>query len=234
MINVLSDNQISLSRHFASSGPNKFRDIGWASGESGLPVLNDTSAFFECSRESAYECGDHLILIGRVNRAASFDRGVLLFSQGRYRIPADHPSDSLRPSSSDIKLPTSEGSRILLNLFRANHKLAFEFSRFREGMTRDQHRVIVAIERNPGIDADAIARAAFLGSQVTDDAIHALLADGAICRHPDGKIELTLRGRQQRHALDQKQVEMEKDLLKDLPESVVAAGVRLLAHLADS
>ncbi|OYZ97365.1 MAG: hypothetical protein B7X99_14190 [Rhizobiales bacterium 17-65-6] len=93
-INVLAHDQIALSRHFGRSGPDKFSGIAWSTGVTGAPVLDGVAAFFECSRHSAHRGGDHLILIGRVRRAVHFERGTLLFAQGRYRIATDHPAEA--------------------------------------------------------------------------------------------------------------------------------------------
>jgi flavin reductase (DIM6/NTAB) family NADH-FMN oxidoreductase RutF len=93
IINVLADDQITLSRHFGRSGADKFTGVPWSEGLNGAPILDGVAAFFECSRESEHQGGDHLILVGRVQRAVQFDRNTLLFAQGRYRIAADHPGE---------------------------------------------------------------------------------------------------------------------------------------------
>lgn len=94
-INVLADDQIELSKHFAKSGPNKFASVAWSTGKNGAPVLDSVAAFFECDHESEHRGGDHLILVGRVRRAVHFDRNALLFAQGRYRIASDHPNEKM-------------------------------------------------------------------------------------------------------------------------------------------
>jgi 4-hydroxyphenylacetate 3-hydroxylase, reductase component len=94
-INILADDQIALSKHFAKSGPNKFTSVAWSSGQNGAPVLDGVAAVFECDRESEHRGGDHLILVGRVRRAVHFDKNALLFAQGRYRIASDHPSEKM-------------------------------------------------------------------------------------------------------------------------------------------
>jgi len=93
VINVLADDQIALSRHFGRSGPDKFNGISWSMGSNGAPILNGVAAFFDCSRESEHRGGDHLILVGRVRRAVQFERSILLFAQGRYRVATDHPGE---------------------------------------------------------------------------------------------------------------------------------------------
>jgi flavin reductase (DIM6/NTAB) family NADH-FMN oxidoreductase RutF len=94
-INVLAEDQIELSKHFAKSGLNKFASVAWSSGRNGVPTLHGVAAFFECDRESEHRGGDHLILVGRVRRAVHFERNALLFAQGRYGIASGHPSENV-------------------------------------------------------------------------------------------------------------------------------------------
>jgi DNA-binding MarR family transcriptional regulator len=160
-----------------------------------------------------------------------FERRVLLFSQGRYRIPADHPDDVIQAKSGDMPQTAVDSSLLLSYLFRANHRLSATFARFREGMTRDQHRVLIGIERHPGITFDELARETFLGVQATEDAVSALLAESSIVSAA-GKYNLTERGRRRRAELMEHLAEMERELLKDVPESLQSAGRQVLQILA--
>ena len=232
-INILTEKQIGLSRHFGAASPDMFRNVAWSTGRNGSPLLDDTAAFLECARYAEHEGGDHLIVLGRVERAVVFDRNVLLFSQGRYRVPADHPDDMTQPDAMQSAPPAQSSNALLLSdLFRANHKLSAAFSRYREGMTRDQHRVLISIERVPGIRFDALARHTFLGVQAAEDALSALLADGSVRADAQGGFELTPAGRERRRALVERLAAMESELLKDIPDHVIQAGRILLAHLA--
>ncbi|WP_454918904.1 flavin reductase family protein [Xanthobacter sediminis] len=94
-VNVLADDQIDLSRHFSRSGADKFAAVPWRAGVVGAPVLEGVAALFECERVAGHLEGDHLILIGRVRRAAHFERGPLLFARGRYHVAAAHPAEAL-------------------------------------------------------------------------------------------------------------------------------------------
>lgn len=86
-VNVLHAGQESVSTRFAKGQvlEQAFDDLAWECWGA-TPVLTDAMAVFSCSRHAAYDGGDHLILVGRVQRLA-FDptQDPLLFFQGRYR-----------------------------------------------------------------------------------------------------------------------------------------------------
>jgi flavin reductase (DIM6/NTAB) family NADH-FMN oxidoreductase RutF len=83
-INILSSDQSVLARHFAVPRMDKFEGIEFAAGIDGCPLLPDALASFECSIENTAEGGDHVIVIGRVRRAAYREGQPLIFSSGRY------------------------------------------------------------------------------------------------------------------------------------------------------
>jgi flavin reductase (DIM6/NTAB) family NADH-FMN oxidoreductase RutF len=84
-VNVLSAAQTEISQRFASRLPDKFAGIDACSGLGGAPLLPACMAWFECRNVTQYPGGDHLILIGHVERFA-FDAAAepLLFHGGRY------------------------------------------------------------------------------------------------------------------------------------------------------
>ncbi len=51
-VNVLAENQVELSRRFASPVPDKFAEGLWAEGLGGAPVLAGCAAVFECEQVS--------------------------------------------------------------------------------------------------------------------------------------------------------------------------------------
>lgn len=83
-VNVLAEDQVTLSRRFAAATPNKF-DVGtWRPGQGGAPVLAGCAAHFECERVSHQPAGDHVLFIGRVLRLDDAPRPPLLFHAGHY------------------------------------------------------------------------------------------------------------------------------------------------------
>ncbi len=89
-INILADDQIDVSKHFAKSQDDKFANIDFIEGLGGVPVLKGTVAHLECAKEAAYPAGDHVIYIGRVDRVGHSGRRPLAFAHGRYMIPYAH------------------------------------------------------------------------------------------------------------------------------------------------
>ena len=100
-VNVLSSEQIDLSRHFgASAGAgvddpgtvvDRFDGIAWREGSGGAPVLEGCCAWFECFNRSRYEEGDHVIFVGEVERCGYTKREPLIFQGGRYHTTQPHP-----------------------------------------------------------------------------------------------------------------------------------------------
>lgn len=87
-VNVLAAEQWRLSRRFATPRRDKFAEAEFSTGLGGCPVLAGSLATFECETENIVEGGDHLIFLGRVLRAAYREGEPLLFSGGRYCVPA--------------------------------------------------------------------------------------------------------------------------------------------------
>ncbi|WP_374526051.1 flavin reductase [Sphingopyxis sp.] len=85
-VNVLQIGQQPASNRFATKGEDRFANLPWAPGQTGVPLLGSSLVSFECQRESLHEAGDHFILVGRVVRA-QFEphRDPLLYFRGRYR-----------------------------------------------------------------------------------------------------------------------------------------------------
>ena len=85
-INVLSARDAELSSHFARSGEDKFARFAarFQAGLGGAPVLDEAAATFECHSRHRYYGGDHIIVIGVVERYAHSERAPLVFHRGRY------------------------------------------------------------------------------------------------------------------------------------------------------
>lgn len=85
-INVLAEGDQEISGHFAKSGDDKFARFPERFGEgiAGVPLLQGAAATFECHSRHRYYGGDHIIVIGVVERYTHSDKRPLLFHRGRY------------------------------------------------------------------------------------------------------------------------------------------------------
>lgn len=85
-VNVLAEEQKTLSSRFATAAHDKWRDVGFTAGEGGCPILDGAVAVFECAVHGTHDGGDHRIFIGRVLRMRANEEGrPLLFCRGTYR-----------------------------------------------------------------------------------------------------------------------------------------------------
>lgn len=89
-INILADDQIALSNHFAKTRDDKFNGIAHVQGLGGTPVLDGVAAHLECTKVAAYPGGDHVVFVGRVERISQSGRRPLAFGSGKYMVAYAH------------------------------------------------------------------------------------------------------------------------------------------------
>jgi flavin reductase (DIM6/NTAB) family NADH-FMN oxidoreductase RutF len=84
LINVLSSEQSALALRFASKVADRFDGVELSLSESGLPILEGASAWFECANRSQYLEGDHVIFVGEVTWIGTSPRPGLIFQNGQF------------------------------------------------------------------------------------------------------------------------------------------------------
>jgi flavin reductase (DIM6/NTAB) family NADH-FMN oxidoreductase RutF len=90
-ITVLAAGQHHLSRRFSTPQSDKFQGVAWCEGPAGVPLLEGVLARFVCRNVRQYDGGDHVILIGEIERHECFTGEPLVFHCGCYRVAACHP-----------------------------------------------------------------------------------------------------------------------------------------------
>ncbi|MCW8915618.1 MAG: flavin reductase family protein [Magnetovibrio sp.] len=84
-IAVLTDQQLSVSSHFAQPGQGLAGNGMVHEGGNGAPMVPGSAAIIECDVEAQYPGGDHVILIGRVtNLVTTTDTAPLIYFRGKY------------------------------------------------------------------------------------------------------------------------------------------------------
>ena len=83
-VNVLSSRQKELCFRFASRVEgDRFDGVALDPSRFDLPLLADSLAQFECSSYDAYDAGDHVMFLGRVENFCKGQGDALIFSGGR-------------------------------------------------------------------------------------------------------------------------------------------------------
>jgi flavin reductase (DIM6/NTAB) family NADH-FMN oxidoreductase RutF len=83
-VNVLTEKQEQLARHFAEVEGNRFEGVGFSRGAHSVPLIDDSLATLECKRAAIYPGGDHTIVVGEVQSASWRDEKPLLYYRGGY------------------------------------------------------------------------------------------------------------------------------------------------------
>lgn len=89
-VNILADDQIEISNHFAKSRDDKFSVVAHSDSVNGLPVIDGTAAHLECRKVATYPGGDHVVYVGQVERIGHSNRRPLAYAGGRYAVPYAH------------------------------------------------------------------------------------------------------------------------------------------------
>lgn len=83
-VNILAEEHRDWSARFARR-PDDWTGIPHGDWVTGAPVIEDVIAACDCTVESLYDGGDHVILVGRVQRIeAAVERQPLVYHRGRY------------------------------------------------------------------------------------------------------------------------------------------------------
>ncbi len=87
-VHILSADQQDLCLGFAKSGF-AFDQIDTQTNDTGVPLIPDCLARFECETQAIYPGGDHKIVVGRVLNAEMTQGDALTFYAGQFRtLPA--------------------------------------------------------------------------------------------------------------------------------------------------
>ena len=232
-VNVLAASQIDVSQLFATPDADRFARSQWRPGADGVPLLEGVVAHLECSTEAQYDGGDHMIVVGRVQRFSQFAGAGLLFAQGRYGIAEDHPEVTRkRQAIVGEQGNVTQDSPTLRLLFQALHYMydAFEQHRLAEGLTIAQVRVLRTLYENPGLGLEQLSELAYLGPRDAEDAVAELIESGSVVRVESG-FELTPTGRARREVMRERIRQFEKAFLADMSESDLADGRRFLERI---
>jgi 3-hydroxy-9,10-secoandrosta-1,3,5(10)-triene-9,17-dione monooxygenase reductase component len=84
-VNVLGAEHADYVRHAGHAGADRFADVDYELGDSGVPRIRSAIAFLDCEPVSEHGAGDHWIVVAHVHElVADHSRDPLIFSDGRF------------------------------------------------------------------------------------------------------------------------------------------------------
>src|SRR5699024_5654741 len=75
-VNILSEEQESVSSTFGRRGEDKFATIDWTPSPMGSPVITGVMAWLDCTIDQILDGGDHWIVLGRVSDLGPTKRDI--------------------------------------------------------------------------------------------------------------------------------------------------------------
>src|SRR6516225_11435236 len=87
-INILAEGQKDLSNTFARPSDDRFANLSWHLSENRNPLIDDVSAWFDCTTHAVIDAGDHALIVGRVEAFHSAGFAGLGYYRGGYFTPA--------------------------------------------------------------------------------------------------------------------------------------------------
>ena len=84
LVNVLAEDQQELAVHFAKSDHTLFDSVEFELSPDNIPLLPNALAHFGCSTYQVHDCGDHYIIVGKIEQFQYRSGNPLLFYGSRY------------------------------------------------------------------------------------------------------------------------------------------------------
>ena len=84
VVSVLAEEQVEVSRKFATHSDNKFDEVAYALNTHSMPLLHGACAWFECKTVSQQLAGDHFLFVAEIEKFSGNDAAPLVFHAGHY------------------------------------------------------------------------------------------------------------------------------------------------------
>ncbi|GGA60278.1 flavin oxidoreductase [Nitratireductor aestuarii] len=213
-VSILGANQLEVSQAFASSSENKFENVAWRRGLNGVPLVEGAISTLECATDRIYDGGDHIIMVGRVERYSYTDGDALLYVQGRYGVADEHPLLKVSPAQQVEQVVEREDLPLPTLLYFAHHVLSAQFETYRaqHGITLAESRVIYTLETEGPISQACLTERSHLVERATREALDILLSKGLIVEVGNDSYALSEAGNEVAKQLNHARREFERKI----------------------
>lgn len=102
-VNILSEGQRDLSVRFSRNWSDRFLEVGWRPGITGVPLLEDVPGALECITTEMIRAGDHWIVIGQALHVRMSEKPPLAYFESSYGRVARHHTETLREADPKLE-----------------------------------------------------------------------------------------------------------------------------------
>lgn len=113
-INILAEEQKDISNTFARPSEDRFANIAWKMSEQNNPIIQNVTAWFDCTLHQVVDAGDHAILIGKIEDFESNGFAGLGYYRGGYFTPAKLSAEIINGPSVVISAIIEHENKVLL------------------------------------------------------------------------------------------------------------------------
>ncbi|MPV68214.1 flavin reductase [Burkholderia sp. BE17] len=122
-INILAEGQKELSNTFARPSDDRFAKVGWRLSDHRNPLIDDVSAWFDCTTHAVIDAGDHALIIGKVEAFHSAGYAGLGYYRGGYFTPAKLSAEVIAGPKVIVSAIITRDDKVLM-VKTADHKWA--------------------------------------------------------------------------------------------------------------
>jgi flavin-dependent trigonelline monooxygenase, reductase component len=113
-INILAEGQKDLSNTFARPSDDRFAHVSWRLSPNRNPLINDVSAWFDCTTHAVIDAGDHALIVGRIEAFHSAGYAGLGYYRGGYFTPASVSADVIAGPKVIVSAIIAREDKVLL------------------------------------------------------------------------------------------------------------------------
>jgi hypothetical protein len=172
--------------------------------------------------------GDHLIMVGRVERYQRSEIPSLVFDRGRYAAAVDHPATRFKDDNPQSDTTLHRYFVVLLNRAYNRMREAMAGARETEHLDLNESRVLSAVSAYPSRSLDTLQPITFLDRVAAEDAAASLRAKGFLAVGQAGALTMTPSGAEAMDALFEATLAVERQLLSAIPDNELKITERTL------
>jgi len=235
-VNILAADQIDVSNHFARPSDDKFADVTFTEGFGGAPLLQDTSACFQCESYETIDGGDHWILIGKVVAFEDAGRAPLVYHQGSYSVVMPHsrfPAKSDEQPEAVQKLEGRLSNNLYYLMTQAVRSYQADYSpqQLSTGLRTSEARMLMVLQQTPSLCLKDLLKEVNMPDIEVAEAAEILQRKGLIS-FADDCYRITEQGIEQAEALWRISEEEQDKMFSQFSEEELTIFKKVLGSLA--